>query len=63
MCFWTECNIPIGSEPLYMFRIVRGLFEIIQIEMKLATYNEVIEFMQMQNPRECVKIACEIFLE
>ena len=45
------------------FCLLRGFFEIIQIEMKLATYNEVIEFMQMQNPRECVKIACEIFLE
>ena len=43
--------------------LLRGFFEIIQIEMKLATYNEVIEFMQMQNPREYVKIACEIFLE
>ena len=25
MCFWTECSLPIGSEPLYMFRIDRAL--------------------------------------
>ena len=23
MCFWTECSLPIGSEPLCMFRIER----------------------------------------
>ena len=31
--------------------------------MKLSTYNEIIECMQLQNPRECVKVAAELFPE
>ena len=44
MCFWTECSLPIGSEPLYMFRIVMVTSESVYV---LHFSSQVIELTCM----------------